>query len=129
MSLEEVKAKFIVDEGIRTSKLERLVEKIAGFCVVDKQGTVHLSDNKLSTTEIVKLVLVARYIAAQLEANIKPEMTVHEVEIGTGLEPKQVGARLSDLVSARFVTAVKRGVYRVVPHKVEGFLESLKKQV
>lgn len=128
MSLEEVKAKFIVDEGIHTSKLERLIQTISGFCVVDKQGRVHLSHNTLSTTETVKLVLVARYLAAELEPQIKSEMTVNEVESSAGIEPKQVGARLSELVSAKFATIVRRGVYRAVPHRIESFVESLSKK-
>ena len=128
MSLEDLKQKFIVDEDVHRSRLESLLEIALSMCVVDKNGIVHISATDVSTTDKVMLVLAARYLASQLEASISADVKFTELEKSTGMDPKQVGARLSDVVKNRLATSPQRGVYRVVPHRIEGFLQQLTKK-
>jgi capsular polysaccharide biosynthesis protein len=125
MSIEDLRRKFIVDEDALKSRLEPVVNKALLHCRIDKAGQVLITNSKLSAKDQVLLVLVARAVAAQLEAGIRPDVTVAEICKYTGLPPNQVRARGKDVIQAKFAESRGAGVYRAVPHRAEVFLDSL----
>jgi len=71
------------------------------------------------------LTLTARAIASQLDPNISANVTVAEISRSTGLPANQVRARGTELIKGNFAKAQGRGVYRVLPHRIEGFLDRI----
>jgi hypothetical protein len=124
-NIEELKKKFIVDdEDVLKARLEPIIAKALAHCQMDKKGQVRIN-TRLSGKEQVKLVLAARAIASQMDSSISPEVGVDEISKFTGLPANQVRARVKDAVEDRFAQFSKAGVYRALPHKVEGFLDSI----
>ena len=127
MTIEDLKKKFIVDENVVKNRLEAVLEKALVHCVVDKQGTVHINDGKLGAKSKVKLVLSARYLASQLTEGISQVVTPADVTKSAGVPANQARARLADLVNEKFAESPQNGNFRVLAHKIEPFLDSLKK--
>ena len=125
MSIDELKKQFLVDEDVVKERIENLLTKVLPHCVVDKKGTVHINDSKMSGPNKFKLVLCARYLASQLDAKISSAVPIADVETSTGLPASQVRARAKDAVDCKFAETDSQGVYRAKPHKIEAFLDSL----
>lgn len=125
MSLDELKKKFIVDQDVLRARLEPVVEKALKYCLIDKNGQVHITQGKMAGRDQVMLVLTARAIASQLESQISAEINVGDISKYTGLPENQVRARGKDLIEGKFVESPRPGVYRAFPHKIETFLDSL----
>lgn len=125
MSLDELKKKFIVSDDILKSRIESLIEKALNHCAVTNTGLVHITDNALPARDKIKLVLVARALASQLDSQFSAEVSVPELVQSTGIEPKQLSARINEVVKERFASTTARGVYTANPHKIESYLDSL----
>lgn len=125
MAIEDLRKKFIVSDDILKTRIEALVQKALNHCAVTENGLVHISDGSLSAKDKVKLVLVARALASQLDPKFTPDVTVDELVRSTGIESTQVRARANEIVKERFASAVRRGVYEANPHRIEGYLDSL----
>jgi hypothetical protein len=125
MNIEELRKQFIVDEDVLKVRLEPLVASALRHCRIDKNGQVLATSSNLSGRDQVKLVLAARAVAAQLDENIRAEVTVAEIEKYTGLPGNQVRARGKECIEEKFATSSGAGVYRAIPHKIEVFLENL----
>jgi hypothetical protein len=125
MNIDELKKQFIVEGDVLKERLEALVSKALQHCRIDKSGQVLISDTELSGRDQVKLILAARAIAAQLDPDIHPEVSVVEIAKYTGLPANQVRARGRECIEHKFAESSAAGVYRAIPHKVEGFLDSL----
>src|SRR5690348_8878873 len=105
MSTEELRRRFIVGTDILKERLETLVTKTLSHCVVAENGTVHITSTSLGAKDKVKLVLVARFLAAQLVDDIRSEVTIDELSASTGLPDNQIRARANDVVKERFATS------------------------
>jgi hypothetical protein len=125
MSLDELKKQFLVDDEVRTERLEQLLCKALPHCVVDKKGTVHLKSSALSGREQIKLVLAGRLIASKLDAEVSGEVTVDQLAEYTGLPKNQAAARAKECIDDRFAERSVRGSYRARVHKLEQFLDRL----
>lgn len=125
MSLDELKKKFIVSDDILKSRIESLIEKALSHCAVTKNGLVHIADNRLPARDKIKLVLVARALASQLDPQFSAEVSVSDLVRSTGIEPKQLSARINEVVKERFASTTARGVYTANPQKIEAYLDSL----
>jgi len=125
MNIEELKRQFIVDEDALKVRLEPIVSKALNHCRIDKKGQVLITNAKLSGKDRVRLTLAARAIAAQLDSKIPPDVSVAEIAKYTGLPVNQIRARGKDAIEDRFAESSKPGSYRALPHKIEGFLDSI----
>ena len=125
MNIEELKRQFIVEGDVLKERLETLVSQALRHCRIDKSGQVLITDTQLSGRDQVKLVLAARAIAALLDENIRPEVSVVEIGKCTGLPANQVRARGKESIEDKFAESTGAGVYRAIPHKIEAFLDSL----
>jgi len=125
MSIAELKKQFIVDEDVLKARLEPIVRKALTHCHLDKNGQVRITNAKLSGKEQVRLTLAARTIASQMDPSISADVGVDEIVRFTGLPSNQVRARGKDAVADKFAESPKRGVFRAMPHKIEGFLDSI----
>jgi|SRR6185437_12477193 len=125
MRIEELKKHFIVDETSLKANLEELIEKTLPFCVVDTKGKVHLKTNALTAKAKIKLILVARSIASQLDESVSAEVTIEDMADATGIPGNQVRARVKDVVDERFALLCARGTYKVNSHQISGFLDEL----
>jgi hypothetical protein len=125
MSIEELKKQFLVDEDVLRERLEPLVEKALRHGKIDKQGQVLITNQSLSGKEQVMFVLSARAIGAQLDPGISVNVSASELGKFIRLPANQIRARSAQLIKSRLVESPERGVLRAIPHKVEGFLDSL----
>src|SRR5436853_4905109 len=123
MSVETLRAKFIVDSATLRANIEDLVNKALGFCVVGEDGVVHIKNAKLNVKHKIKLVLTARMLAAQLTPNISSEIGIADLAKSTGIDENQLRARINEIVKERFANSPARGVFSANPHRVEEFLD------
>jgi hypothetical protein len=125
VSIEELRKKFITSDDVLKRRIEALIEKALKHCAVAEDGLVHITDNTLAAKDKIKLVLVARVLAAQLDEKFASDVPLNDLVRSTGIEPNQLRARANEVVKERFARPVSRGVYTANPHKVEAFLDSL----
>jgi len=126
MNKQELRKKFIVSQDVIKARLEELVNKAIEHCVVTEQGEVHLESKSLGAKNQIKLVLAARYLAAQLDNSFSAEVTVAELASSTGLPENQIRARANEAIKERFASSPVVGTYIASPHKIETFLGTLK---
>jgi len=109
-----VREKFFEEREYNKEYVLRFIERIADFVTVNpKTQEVNIIKSKLTTKEKVCLVVIARFLANQLEEGISPEVTIEEVARYTRIDEPQVRARLSELVDERVLYRVAKGVYSV----------------
>ena len=124
-NLEELKSRFLVSNSLSEAKMLSLLQIAVEHCAVDIQGNVEIKNDALSAKDKITLVLVARFIAHQLDETILSEVKVDELARNTSISGVQVRARASDLAKARQIEVVDRGVYRALLHRIESFLQGL----
>src|SRR5262245_12434792 len=98
MDRDELRKRFIVGADVLRERLESLITKALGHCVVTENGTVHISSKSLGAKDKIKLVLAARSLAAQLDDNIGADVSVSDLAASTGLAENQIRARANDVV-------------------------------
>jgi hypothetical protein len=125
LNIEELRKQFIIDGDAVKARIEPLVAKALLHCKIDKTGQVLITNEKLSSRDQLMMVLAARTIAFELDESIPAEVTVAEIGRYTGLPPNQIRARGRDAIKAKLAEAPKPGVYRAIPHRLEGFLDSV----
>ncbi len=128
MNLEALAKKFIVTDDWLRDRLEVIATKLFRYCVIQKSGHVHVSDQSLSSKQKVMVVLAARAVGFQLDSTISESVTVKDLAKFTGLPENQVRARGNDWVRAKFAESPKRGTFRAVQHKIEQFINILSKE-
>jgi hypothetical protein len=126
-SKEELRKQFVVGSDIIRNRIEDLVQKALQFCVITENGTVHMNIKGLGAKNQVKLVLAARSLAAELDTGITAETGFDDLVASTGLPPNQLRARMTDVINEHFASSPRKGVYVANPHKIEAFLDALKK--
>ena len=93
MSLDDLRNQFVVDDDVRSEKLEALIQKALPHCVVRKNGSVEIKRSDLTGKQAVKLVLAARLLASKLHDTVTSEVTVEQIAECTGLPKDQAAAR------------------------------------
>jgi hypothetical protein len=126
--LEELKKKFMVEENLEGKKLEDFVKRILPFCKITKDGEVIIEIEKPTTTEKVKLALVAKKLASHLDSNISPETNFDTLSKSLDIPRDQVKARLKELTDEKFALRVDRGKYKANPLKIGKFLSDIEKK-
>ena len=128
--LKELKSQFIIDQGrFDEERIPLLIKRVLKFARVTSEGRVILqAKTSMNNINQIKLVLAARFLANKLEPSIKPEVSIDEVVDFTGIEIRQVSARISSLTNVdRFVIKNKRGIFSVAPFFIESFLDEIDK--
>jgi hypothetical protein len=125
MTLEELRDKFLIDDEVRTERLERLINKALPHCVVHRNGSVELKQEGLAGKDQVKLVLTARVIASKLDESVSDEVAVDQIAEYTGLPKNQAAARAKECLDERFAERSSRGTYKARLMKIEEFLNAL----
>jgi hypothetical protein len=125
MSLDDLRSQFVVDDSVRSEKLETLIQKALPSCVVRKNGSVEIKRADLSGKQSVKLVLSARLLASKLDEAIVGEVTVEQLAEYSGLPKDQAAARAKECLDERFCERSSRGSYKARLIKVEEFLDGL----
>ena len=81
-----------------------LVDKFKDFVKITPEGPrVWNQERKLSDKEIVGLQLVAQRIASETRENTSSSLTLAQLQESTGLNPKSLSSRLSELTKAGYV--------------------------
>lgn len=129
--LEELEKQFIVKEDIEEKMIKYLVSRVSKMCRIDTQGFVMIFHENLKLKDKILLVLAARYLANRLQQKLNKETTIND-EVGAGelskiLKEKNniIRARITELKKEGKVTQVRRGVYKIMPHIIEDFLNEL----
>lgn len=81
-----------------------LVDKFKDFVKITPEGPrIWYQERKLSDKEIVGLQLVAQRIASETRENTPSSVTLAQLQESTGLNPKSLSSRLSEMTKAGYV--------------------------
>jgi hypothetical protein len=109
-----------------------LIQVFKEYVRVTPEGPrVWSQDRKLSDKDVIVLQLVAARIASLSGASTTDGMTVGEIESATGLYPKTISSRLSELTKTAHVERVDSdsgGKYRVTTLGISRLGEQLAKK-
>ncbi|MFN4336894.1 MAG: winged helix-turn-helix transcriptional regulator [Candidatus Nitrosocaldus sp.] len=85
--------------------LPQLMDMFAQYIRLTPEGPRVINDTgkRLSDKEVIALQLVAYKMMFDLKRFTTPSMTLQEIQAVTGLKPKSVSSRLSELVKAGYV--------------------------
>lgn len=86
--------------------LNDLITKFSDYVRITPEGPRVISDKPLSDKMTIALQLVAVKIAAESGRQQHARASLQELERATGLNPKSISSRLSELVKAGFVERV-----------------------
>ena len=124
--LEQLKKLLIVSEDeYQKEKLPELVKKLLNYCKISSAGAVIFTESDLSNIKKIKLILVARFLGSKLEEEIKPGVSVDELQDFAGLERNIVQARLSDLDRINFFNRDGNGNYVVKAYQMQNVFDEL----
>ncbi|MFA5961312.1 MAG: hypothetical protein WC848_01345 [Parcubacteria group bacterium] len=123
---KEIENMFIVDENEYTKeKVKKYAEKALKYAKIAKNGQILIENNELPSDEKIKLCLVVRFIAHNFDSGIQSSATLSEIQKIIQERTQATGSRLSKIVRSGFAKKIERGVYQVMPHKIEFFLDNL----
>jgi hypothetical protein len=124
--LAALRQQFIVGPDVIQRRMLACMEKIVGHCTLYEKGTVDLKAHIVGAKIQIKTVLAARAVAARLEdGNFNANVTLAELETSTGIDHNVISARCGEMVKAREIELVTRGVWTFRSDKVEKFLDTL----
>jgi len=113
--------------------LNDLVQMFKEFVRVTPEGPrVWAQEKKLSDRDVILLQLVAARIASLSGKSSTDSMSVGEIQTATGLNPKTISSRLSELTKMAHVERVDAeggGKYRVATIGVNRLNEALSKKL
>ena len=113
--------------------LNDLIQMFREYVRVTPEGPrVWSQDKKLSDREVILLQLVASRIASLSGKATTDAMGVGEIEMATGLYPKTISSRLSELTKSTLVERVDSesgGKYRIATVGVNRLAEQLSKKL
>jgi len=111
---------------------QELVEKFEGLIKITPEGPrVWFEGGKLSDKEKVTLQLVAAKIGYHTAKSPSESLLVGELQQSTGLNPKSVSSRLSELVKGGLVERIQteQGMkYRITTQGINWLIETLSKR-
>jgi hypothetical protein len=124
-SEKEILSELVISEA---DVLKNIVVKAKTlFAIDDKSGRVifRVPRSKLGARESISLILAGRYFAFKLEKSTTDSASLEELVRETGLDPKTLSARLSELVSDGWAERTGRGEFRVNYPLIETILDSV----
>jgi hypothetical protein len=122
--MASIKDRFIIPKKLDNQKIESYAERLLPFCTVYDDGEIALGDKKLTTLEKVKLALITRYLAHELDEKIPSEVTNEELVNCLNIPRDQIIARLKDARDEKFAIASEKGTI-ALPIKIGDFLNEL----
>ncbi|OGY41245.1 MAG: hypothetical protein A2Y67_02170 [Candidatus Buchananbacteria bacterium RBG_13_39_9] len=123
---KELRNSFIVDEDAYTKdKVKQYAEKALKYAKIAKNGQILIENHNLQSDDKIKLCLAVRFIAHNFDSSIQSNATLSEIQKIVLESTEAVGSRLSKIVKSGFAKKIERGVYQIMPHKIEGFLDEL----
>jgi hypothetical protein len=125
MSLDDLRSQFVIDDDVRSEKLEALIQKALPYCVVRKNGSVEIKRSDLRGRQAVKLALTARLLASKVHDTVACDVTVEQLAEYTGLPKDQAAARAKECLDEHFAERSARGSYKARLLKAEEFLDFL----
>ena len=113
--------------------LNDLVQMFKDYVRITPEGPrVWTQDKKLSDRDVILLQLVAARIASLSGKGASDAMSVGEIEAATGLYPKTISSRLSELTKSAQVERVDSqggGKYRIATVGVNRLAEQLSRKL
>ncbi|MHA1409129.1 MAG: hypothetical protein ACTSQY_02200 [Candidatus Odinarchaeia archaeon] len=95
--LEDIKKSFIIDDKESVEEnLTTQVEKLTRFVKIGKTGKIYLQEEKLTASEKILLVVLARHLGHMLDDEIPAGISAVEIEKFTSLPPSKILMQLSD---------------------------------
>jgi len=123
---KDIKNFFIVDEDEYTKeKVQKYAEKALKYAKIAKNGQILIENHNIPSDEKIKLCLAVRFIAHNFDSNIQSNATLSEIQKIVQESTEAIGSRLSKIVKSGFAKKTERGVYQIMPHKIEIFLDEL----
>lgn len=123
---KDIKNSFIVDEDEYTKgKVQKYAEKALKYAKIAKNGQILIENHNLPSDEKIKLCLAVRFIAHNFDSNIQSNATLSEIQKIVQESTEAIGSRLSKIVKSGFAKKIERGIYQIMPHKIEIFLDEL----
>lgn len=127
-TMESLKDQFIISDDVDEKRLKQFVERLLPFCKVTESGKVIIGKGKLTVSEKIGIVLVARYLANRLSPTILPEMGAEDLSDNLLVPRDQILARIKNLKDGKLVRSSSRGVYGVDPTRIGSFLKELERK-
>jgi hypothetical protein len=129
--LDDIKKRFIVDDDtIQEKQLVGMIERTNRFIKVSKSGQIHFDQTNLTNKDRIALVYIGRFLGNRLEPEIRKEVLNEEICTITGLSPKIVTARISELKKEPLIERIEKGVYRAISlYIIDRFLKKLEKRL
>lgn len=124
--LEALRQQFVMSDDVIKGRLLIYMKKAVAHGAIDQQGVVALKPHVSGARNQIKAVLAIRAIAARLDdSSFSEKVTLANLEAATGLASNVISARCGELVKARDIEQVDRGVWTFRTDKIEKFLDSL----
>ncbi len=121
--LDDLRKDFIVDhKEYDEVNTKEMLKKVTKHAKVSKEGKVFLLSKDAIAEKRLKMILVARFLANKLHAEISPQVSVEELAEYASLEKKQTAARMAEIVKDNFAKRDSKGVFSVMPFQIERFL-------
>lgn len=126
-NLETLKQQFIIDSFVYdANKTKKYIMQILKHCKITSEGRVIVENKKLNKIDTIALMILARYLANKLEANISESITLNELYKMTQLSEPSVRGHISTLFDRNFIVKPSDGIYQFNPGKIDEFLEKIK---
>lgn len=112
MKREEILRTLLIDEE---AMLERLVTRSAKLFKIDRSGNVVFltPTGKLTQRQIIALVSLSRYFAAELGVLEQGDVTADELLPYVDADKRSITARLAELKKEGVIQTVERGRFQV----------------
>ncbi|MFX1566482.1 MAG: hypothetical protein ACFFCH_10870 [Promethearchaeota archaeon] len=129
--LDDIKKRFIVDDdAIQEKQFVGMIVRANRFIKVSKSGQIHFELTNLTNKDRVALVFIGRFLGNRLEPEIRKEVLNEELSTITGLKPKIVSARISELKKEPLIERIDKGVHRAISlFIIDRFLKKLEQRL
>lgn len=128
MSEKEAYKELLIDKTKRVQGLVRKAKDILGIDKESGETVILVSRAKLRDRDVIGLYLIGKFFACEL--GLVESSTVSAIDISkiTGIEDRQVSARLHDLKVEGFVRNPKRGEHEMIFPRIDEFLDMVRAQ-
>jgi len=124
--IQDLKKEFFISkEEFEKELLPSYIEKILKFCKIDIDGTVLFGKIKITSSDKIKIILIARFLANKLDSKVNNIVGLNEIVAITGVQKNIVAARLKELLDRKIIYRESTGNYSIYPHQINNILETL----
>jgi len=117
--------KLLVDDKKALERLLPLIESLIGIERSTGKAVILAPISKLYDRERLFLQLLGRYFAFELGLRKEPFADIAELSQDTGLSPKAISARISELKPMKVIETTAIGKYRIVPINAESYVRDI----